>query len=87
MVCPGHVGQTVGDQEHRFGLSQSLYLRQDGILTLHVDVGGGFVEKIHRTVVEQRPRQRQPLALPPRQVGRPLQKGRVQPLLPAEKVR
>ena len=37
--------------------------------------------------MEQRPRQRQPLALPPRQVGRPLQKGRVQPLLAAEKVR
>ncbi len=82
-----HIGQAVGNQDDGLLPRQPMNLPHDVVLTLHIDIGGGFIENIDRAVVEQGPGQRQSLALAAGKVGGLLRQGRVQSVLAFQEVR
>lgn len=86
-VAVRHVGQPVGDEDHRLGPRQPVDLGHDVVFALHVDVGGGLVEDVERAVMQQRPGQGKALALAAGEIGPLFGQGRVQPLLPFQKLR
>ena len=49
-----HIGKAVGDQDHSFSFCQRVDFLHNIIFALHIDIGGGFIKDVHRTVVEQR---------------------------------
>ena len=57
------------------------------VFALHINIGGCFIENVDRTVVEQCPRQSQPLALAAGEIGGFFRQKRVQSLLVAQEVR
>lgn len=62
-------------------------LSHDIGFTFHVNVGAGFIEEVHRAVVEQCASKRQPLALAAREIRRLLCQPGIQSLRFSEEVR
>ena len=79
-----HIGQPVGDEQHCLFPCQLPDDGHDVVLALHVDVGGGLVEKVHRAAPQKAPGQGQPLPLPAGEVASPFQQLGGKPLLPPE---
>ena len=61
-------------------------LRHDVVFAFYIDVGGRFVEDVHRTVVQQRAGERQPLALTAGEVAPFFGHERVQPVFAAQEI-
>lgn len=53
LIRSGHIGQAVGNENHRLGLRQGVNLLHNVIFTFYVNVGSSFVKNVHRAVVEQ----------------------------------
>ena len=75
----------MGNEDHRFLSGKCMDFPHNVVLALHINIGSGFVKNIHRAVMEQRPRQRKPLALTARQVRGFFRKGRIKPVLGFQK--
>ena len=83
-IC--HISKAVGDQNDRLSFSQCMDLSHDVVFTLHIDIGGGFIENIDRAVMEQRSRQGQALALTAGEVGCLFVQKGIQPFFASQEV-
>ena len=70
--------ETVRDHDDRLRARQLVYKLDDSALTFGIDVRGGLVQQVHRSVVQQRSGHGQTLALAARQVAAGLRHGGIQ---------
>ena len=60
-----HGGQAVGDQDDGATLREIGERLLDDVLALRVEIGGGLVQDEDRGILQERPREGDPLSLPP----------------------